>query len=218
MADVSKEFLGESKKTIITKKVAEGSGTLIGTAFSFASVIEKIHFFKSERRALIYDCCHSSYLLDHKVKLIMVKIPTTSFISENKQKGCLFLFRQNSRGFVWLDFRPSEAAIRRIFLRSYSACAGNFGLHGNFVPSLYFAHVFRTDVGSRKSKSFEIRISFYLILCSHFFPVLRKLILLPPGVRKILNTQVSPCPCTKKVAFVTFVMSNNFENIRVVVL
>lgn len=47
-----------------------------------------------------------------------------------------------------------------------------------------------------------------------FCSALKKLILLPLGLRKILNTQLP----VLKLAYVTFVMSNDLGNTRVVVL
>lgn len=41
--------------------------------------------------------------------------------------------------------------------------------------------------------------------------------MLPPGLRKILNMKESPGPCMKS-GVVTFVMSSDLGNIRVVVL
>ena len=91
----------------------------------------------------------------------MVKRSAASFVSENKQKGCLFLFTRNCRGFVFADSQSLEAAVPRIPLRSSS---GSLRAPQIFIPSLYHAQAIQTDVGSRKSKILGIRILFYLAL------------------------------------------------------
>lgn len=82
----------------------------------------------------------------------MVKISTTSFINENKQKGVFSYSDRILEGLCLLYFQPLEAAIRRISPRSSRARVGDSELHSNFIPSLYLPHIFKTDAGSRKSK------------------------------------------------------------------
>lgn len=77
-------------------------------------------------------------------------------------------------------------------------------------------HAFQTDAGSGKSNFWD-KNTISSCTMPTFSSSFEKINLVPPGLRKILYMKESPGPGTKP-AVVTFVMSSDLGNIKVVVL
>lgn len=113
--DVCKEFLVESKKT--QEKGGRGCGILPHRDSGFLpSVAEKTHDLKPGHCVLTRSLTSFFVFLGRRGDTCCREEVSCLVVSENKQKGCLFLFAWNCGGFVSADPPPSEAAVPRVSL------------------------------------------------------------------------------------------------------